>query len=102
MAIEWTEERKREHSKAIKAGQAKAKKRVGAKRPSKKGEPLSVQYQVPDVGLEIKLVNGRMIGTLLLTQTGIRFTKPNAKIKSDRELTWASLQKLAETGLLME
>lgn len=63
---------------------------------------LSMSLQVPDGGAEIKLTNssGRVIGTVQLTTEGLMMSRPNQKKKPDRLISYVSLSKLMELGLL--
>lgn len=57
--------------------------------------------KVPEGGIILKLTdNGGMLGTLYVTQTGMRFAKANAKLKPTRELSWETFNALMLSGLL--
>jgi len=67
----------------------------------KKQEPLTITIQVPPDGVVLKMLNGTgyAIGTTHLTKTGLAFKKPKSKAAA-KEISWATLHKLIETGLL--
>ena len=60
---------------------------------------MSMTLTVPKSGLTIKLVNGCVIGTLMLSTKGLRFVKPNSKRLPEREISFGVLAKVHETGL---
>lgn len=61
-----------------------------------------MSLRVPVGGVEIKLTNGndRVIGTVQLTSDGLMMSRPNQKKKPDRLISYVSLSKLMELGLL--
>ena len=60
---------------------------------------MNMTVTVPKSGLTIKLVNGGVIGTLMLSMKGLRFVKASAKRRPDREISFDVLAKVHETGL---
>ena len=60
---------------------------------------MNMTVTVSDSGLTVKLVNGGVIGTLMLSTKGLRFVKPNSKRLPDREISFDVLAKVHETGL---
>ena len=62
--------------------------------------PLKMAIDLPPGGITLKLRNGGMLGTLRISQRGLKFKRANAKLTSDRELTWAALESLMKCGLL--
>jgi len=66
-------------------------------------DPIQIQIDVPAEGINLKLAgNGQgMLGTLVITRSGMAIIKPNAK-KPSRQISWTRLQTLAESGLLQD
>ncbi len=62
---------------------------------------FELSTKVPKAGLIIKLTNDQgMLGTLYVTQTGMRFARANAKIRPTREMSWETFNTLMLSGLL--
>lgn len=61
-----------------------------------------MSLQVPAGGAEIKLTNtqGRVIGTLKLTDQGLIMVRPNQKKTPERILSFIALSRLMEVGVL--
>ena len=61
-----------------------------------------MSLQVPAGGAEIKLTNtqGRVIGTLKLTDQGLIMVRPNQKKAPERILSYIALSRLMEVGVL--
>lgn len=62
--------------------------------------PYEMELTVPPNGLNVKLKNGHMIGTIEVTGSGLRFIKSNGKKKPERELSWNALTQLQELGII--
>ncbi|KKK66144.1 hypothetical protein LCGC14_2967030 [marine sediment metagenome] len=61
---------------------------------------VRMMIEIPADGIELKLTNGGMIGTLTIESTGIKFDGVKAKVKSDRLMTWQILKNLSKSGLI--
>jgi len=62
---------------------------------------VAMSVSIPPEGLVLKIVShGRVVGTLWVSEWGFRFAKANQKKTPTREVSWAVLKKLMETGLL--
>ncbi len=62
---------------------------------------FQVKMTVPSTGICLKLDNGAgMIGTLGISQTGLKFSSSNAKKRPARELPFEVFNSLMTSGLL--
>ncbi len=64
---------------------------------------LSIEVRLSDCGpCEIKLRNGgnTLLGTVVLTSDGLGYRRPNQKVPADRKLSWATLDKLMQIGIV--
>ena len=58
-------------------------------------------FRVPDAGIVLKMHNGRhIIGTLVVTPNGLRYSPNKAKKHPPREMPWTALHSLMTSGLL--
>lgn len=96
------------HGRATSAIPELSAEKPAARKPAKKParplvrkKPVSVRFDIPSCGLELKLAGrrGQMICTLVVTETGVVVVKPNAK-KSGGEIPWSKLMALVDSGLL--
>ena len=64
-------------------------------------ESLRVSFEVPSKGITLKLSDPEVgvIGTLLVTRTGLKVLPANGKLVPERELTYSLLVRVHETGL---
>lgn len=69
--------------------------------PAQTNGALSMTVQVPAGGVNVTVEGQHRIGTVNLTERGFSFRKVNQKQSSvDRLITWDTLTKLMESGLL--
>jgi hypothetical protein len=58
--------------------------------------PVNLEVEMPASGLRLKLREGkRMVGTLGITHTGIKFTPANGKKVPERQVAWRILKALS-------
>lgn len=63
-------------------------------------EPMQLTIVIPPSRVELKLVNSHTIGTLTISQTGIRFKSPRAKKGFNKEVSFDALLALMRSGVL--
>lgn len=73
--------------------------------PAKGPEPIvSLAVRLPSDGtpIVVQIRNGSsaLMGTVSLESAGIRYRRPNAKTPADRILSWDTLDKLMQIGLV--
>ena len=73
--------------------------------PAKGPEPIvSLAVRLPSDGtpIVVQIRNGSsaLMGTVSLESAGIRYRRPNAKTPADRLLSWDTLDKLMQIGLM--
>lgn len=62
---------------------------------------VAMGLDIGNLDAELKIQqNKRVIGTMQITQSGIKFKKANAKKNGDRILTWDTISALQKLGLM--
>jgi hypothetical protein len=66
-------------------------------------QPHRVWLQIPEDGMEVKLMSRRVnvLGTLTVTLTGMTWMPNHSKKKPEREITWKIVKRLMELGLVL-
>ena len=64
---------------------------------------LELSIRLPINGnavIQVRNGSTTLLGTLILESDGIRYKRPNQKIAADRKLSWNTLEKLMQLGIM--
>jgi len=83
-------------------GQRQAAQRAAqAVAPGKAAPGMAIEICLPDGGVTLKLKNGKgMIGTFTFTEAGMRYARPNAKRRPDRDVPYTVVEQLMDLGVV--
>lgn len=61
---------------------------------------IRLAIDIASIPAEIKVLDkGRMVGTVIISSSGITFKKANAKKNGQRPLNWNVIERLAQLGI---
>ncbi len=59
---------------------------------------LSLQLR-PDAEIKLRDAHGRLLGTMVVSDAGVIYKRPNQKGNGERQISWSTLDKLMQIGL---
>lgn len=63
-------------------------------------QKMEISIKVPTQGIDLKLFNKFVLGTLTIEQKGIIFNAVKAKKRNKTLLTWGQLKAISKSGLI--